>query len=90
MRAADAVSTDILERRLAKEGFMLRWALGFFVVALVAALFGFTEIASGAAWVAKFLFFVFLVAFILTALFGVRRRRLLIVRVRNSANPPSK
>ena len=58
---------------------MLRWSLGFLIVALVAAVFGFTEIASGATWIAKFLFFLFLVAFILSAVLGVRRRRKVIV-----------
>jgi uncharacterized membrane protein YtjA (UPF0391 family) len=42
---------------------MLYWALVFFVVALVAALFGFGGIAIAAAGVAKILFFVFLVLF---------------------------
>ena len=32
---------------------MLRWALGFFIVALVAALLGFTGIAVAAAGIAK-------------------------------------
>ena len=40
---------------------MLYWALMFFVIALVAALFGFGGIASGAAWIAKVLFVGFLV-----------------------------
>lgn len=40
---------------------MLRWALIFFVVALIAAVFGFGGIASGAAAIAKILFFAFLV-----------------------------
>jgi uncharacterized membrane protein YtjA (UPF0391 family) len=40
---------------------MLRWAVIFLVVALVAALFGFTGIATAAAGLAKFLFFLFLV-----------------------------
>jgi len=40
---------------------MLRWAVIFLVIALVAALFGFTGIASAAAGIAKFLFFLFLV-----------------------------
>ena len=39
---------------------MLTWALIFFVVAIVAALFGFGGIASGAAAIAKVLFFLFL------------------------------
>ena len=37
---------------------MLRWAVIFLVIALVAALFGFTGIASAAAGIAKFLFLV--------------------------------
>jgi len=40
---------------------MLRWAVIFLVIALVAALFGFTGIAAAAAGIAKFLFFLFLV-----------------------------
>ncbi len=44
---------------------MLRWSLTFFVVALIAAVFGFTGIAAGAASVAKFLFFLFVVLFLL-------------------------
>ncbi len=36
---------------------MLKWALIFFVVAIIAALFGFTGIAAGAAEIAKILFF---------------------------------
>jgi uncharacterized membrane protein YtjA (UPF0391 family) len=66
---------------------MLRWALIFFIVALLSAVFGFTEIAAGAAWAAKALFFLFLVCFVVffvSGLFGVRRRRLLLVRVRTS------
>ncbi len=40
---------------------MLRWALIFFVLALVAALFGFGGLAAGAAGTAKLLFFGFLI-----------------------------
>lgn len=38
----------------------LKWALGFLVLALIAAFFGFGGIAEGAADIAKILFFVFL------------------------------
>src|SRR5690606_16659456 len=38
---------------------MLRWALIFLVVALIAALFGFGGIAGAAAGIAKFIFFAF-------------------------------
>ena len=40
---------------------MLRWALLFFLISLVAAALGFTDIAAGAASIAKVLFAVFLV-----------------------------
>jgi uncharacterized membrane protein YtjA (UPF0391 family) len=40
---------------------MLSWAVGFFILALIAAVFGFTGIAAGAAGIAKILFFAFLV-----------------------------
>lgn len=40
---------------------MLRWALGFFILALVAAVLGFGGIAAGAATIGKWLFIGFLV-----------------------------
>ncbi|KRS16397.1 MAG: DUF1328 domain-containing protein [Roseovarius sp.] len=43
---------------------MLYWALVFFVVAIVAAVFGFGGIASASAGIAQILFFVFLVLFL--------------------------
>jgi uncharacterized membrane protein YtjA (UPF0391 family) len=49
---------------------MLRWALIFLVVAIVAALFGFGGIAEGAAAIAKVLFYIFLVLFLLALIFG--------------------
>ena len=54
---------------------MLYWAAVFFVIALVAAVFGFGGIAVGAAEIAKVLFFIFLVIFIVTAILGLVRRR---------------
>lgn len=54
---------------------MLRWALVFFVVALVAALFGFTEIAAGAAGIGKILCFVFVAAFAVCFILGLVERR---------------
>jgi uncharacterized membrane protein YtjA (UPF0391 family) len=50
---------------------MLRWALIFLVLGLVAALFGFTSIAGAAIGVAKILFYVFLALFIVALLFGM-------------------
>lgn len=50
---------------------MLRWALVMFLVALVAAFFGFGGIAVGAASMAKVLFFFFLVACAALLLWGL-------------------
>ena len=53
---------------------MLYWALVFFVVTLVAALFGFGGIAVAAAGIAKLLFYLFLVVFLVTLVMGLSRR----------------
>ena len=43
---------------------MLRWALIFFVVSLIAGFFGFTGVAQGARSIAKTLFFVAITIFV--------------------------
>jgi len=55
-------------------GVMLRWAIAFFIVALVAAVFGFLGIATAAAGIAKILFFIFLVLFLVSLVGGLVRR----------------
>ena len=50
---------------------MLRWTLIFLVVAIIAALLGFTNIAEGAASIAKTIFFIFLTLVVLTGILGV-------------------
>ena len=50
---------------------LLRWALALAVIAIIAGLLGFTNIA-GASWdVAKFLFFIFLAGVVILFLLGV-------------------
>jgi uncharacterized membrane protein YtjA (UPF0391 family) len=49
-----------------KGNIMLGWALGFLVVALIAALFGFGGLASASAGIAQILFFVFVALFVIT------------------------
>lgn len=53
---------------------MLYWAAVFFVIALLAAVFGFTGISVAAAGIAKVLFFIFVILFIISLIFGVRAR----------------
>ena len=50
---------------------MLRWALIFFVFGLIAALLGFTGIAGTSFAIAKILFYVFLVLFLVVLLIGL-------------------
>jgi uncharacterized membrane protein YtjA (UPF0391 family) len=49
---------------------MLRWAVIFLIVAIVAAVFGFGGIAAEAEWIAKVLFVVFLVLFVISLVMG--------------------
>lgn len=51
---------------------MVRWAIAFFVIALIAALFGFGGIAGEAAWIGKVLLVVFLILAIVSAIVGRR------------------
>ena len=53
---------------------MLRWSLIFLIVALLAGIFGFTEVAGPSYLIAKVLFFVFLVLFVVSLLMGSRTR----------------
>lgn len=50
---------------------MLRWALIFFIFALIAAVFGFGGIAAGAASIAKILFFGFIVIAAISLISGL-------------------
>ena len=54
---------------------MLGWALAFFIIALIAALFGFGGIAAGAAGIAKILFVGFLILAAVTAVLYLVRGR---------------
>ena len=58
-----------------KEIDMLSWALGFFILAIVAAFFGFGGIATSAAGIAQVLFVVFLVVFLISLVMGLARGR---------------
>ena len=50
---------------------MLKWALIFFVISLVAGLFGFTGISAAAGGVARILFFVFIAVFAVLLVMGL-------------------
>jgi len=50
---------------------MLKWAGIFFVIAIVAAIFGFGGVAAGAASIAKVLFYIFLALVLIFTILGV-------------------
>lgn len=52
---------------------MLHYAAVFFVIAIIAAVFGFGGIAMGAVEIAKVLFFIFLILAVISALSGLLR-----------------
>ena len=65
---------EIHIQSVTREVKMLRWALGFFVFALIAAVLGFTGIALAAAGIAKILFYLFLILFLVTMVSHLLRR----------------
>ena len=54
---------------------MLRWSLGFLVVAIIAAMLGFGGMAEASAGIAKALFVVFLAGFVITLGIGLAAAR---------------
>jgi uncharacterized membrane protein YtjA (UPF0391 family) len=50
---------------------LLKWALIFLVISLVAALFGFTDISAASADIARVLFYIFLVIFLVLLVLGL-------------------
>jgi len=53
---------------------MLYWAFMFLVVAIMAAIFGFGIAASAMAGIAKLLFFLFLIGFVVSMVMHMGRR----------------
>jgi uncharacterized membrane protein YtjA (UPF0391 family) len=53
---------------------MLYWALVFLVIAIIAGLLGFGAVAFAAVGIAKILFFLFLILFVVSLVLHVGRR----------------
>ena len=51
---------------------MLRWAILFLIVALIAGVLGFWGLEGTAMWIAKVLCVVFLITFVVSLIFGSR------------------
>jgi len=50
---------------------MIKWAIIFFIISIVAGFLGFTDVAAGAKSIAKILFFIALAIFLVVLVFGV-------------------
>jgi uncharacterized membrane protein YtjA (UPF0391 family) len=50
---------------------LLKWALIFFLISIVAAVFGFTGISMATADIARILFYIFLVIFVVLLILGL-------------------
>jgi uncharacterized membrane protein YtjA (UPF0391 family) len=50
---------------------LLRWALLFFLISIVAGILGFTGISEASADIARFLFYVFVVIFLVLLILGL-------------------
>jgi uncharacterized membrane protein YtjA (UPF0391 family) len=72
MAALPLFETDVSSRySLAGDHAMFGWAITFLIVALIAAVLGFGSIAGFAIEAAKIVFFVALILFVLSAVFGL-------------------
>jgi len=54
---------------------MLSWVVTFLVIALIAGILGFGGIAGASIEIAKIIFFVALILFLISAVVGLTRRR---------------
>jgi uncharacterized membrane protein YtjA (UPF0391 family) len=61
-------------RLFARGDAMLRWAVIFLVIAIVAGILGFAGLMIAAAGIAKLLFYLFLILFLITLISGLVNR----------------
>lgn len=67
-----AETNPIAHRRTIDLVIMLHYAVVFLVIAIIAAIFGFGNIAGTSAWIAQVLFVIFLVLFVISLITGRR------------------
>jgi uncharacterized membrane protein YtjA (UPF0391 family) len=54
---------------------LLKWALIFFLVSVIAAVFGFTDVSAASADIARILFYIFVVIFLVLLVLGLMAAR---------------
>lgn len=66
---------NVAEFKPFKEPFMLRWVVIFLLVAIVASVFGFFGVASAAVGIAKLIFFIAVVGFVISLVLHLMNQR---------------
>lgn len=66
----DRVFAELSANVVTRRHIMLHYAAVFFIIALIAGIFGFGFVASAAAGIAKILFWVFVVLFLVSLVYG--------------------
>jgi uncharacterized membrane protein YtjA (UPF0391 family) len=66
-----ATAATLVVRHEVNSMSLLKWALIFLVVSLVAALFGFTGISAASADIARVLFYIFVIIFLVLLVLGL-------------------
>jgi uncharacterized membrane protein YtjA (UPF0391 family) len=61
----------VISRNKKIGGYMLKWAIIFFVISVVAGVFGFTNVAEGARTISRVFFAIFLTLFLIILIFGL-------------------
>jgi len=65
------ISASCTERISSKGVIVIKWAIIFFVISLIAGFFGFSGVAQDSRIIAKVLFFIALAIFLVVLVFGV-------------------
>jgi uncharacterized membrane protein YtjA (UPF0391 family) len=71
----DALDRAHVEQSQAKDRVMLGWVVTFLIVALIAGILGFGGIAGASIEIAKIIFFIAVVLFLVSAVVGLARGR---------------
>jgi uncharacterized membrane protein YtjA (UPF0391 family) len=71
----DFARADIETERLSEDLIMLSWVVTFLIVALIAGILGFGGLAGASIEIAKIIFFIAVVLFLVSAVVGLARGR---------------
>jgi uncharacterized membrane protein YtjA (UPF0391 family) len=70
-----AIRAKFAPREIREERVMFGWVVTFLIVALIAGILGFGGVAGASIEIAKIIFFIAVVLFLISAVFGLMRGR---------------